>query len=129
MPEAALGSLEEVKLRAHSVRGHFTRYCTSLAKACDNVAANPGAWYRKEAKDIFVKVKDEYDVLVDLYRKCTLLDDATDAAIAVWETKCQEVSTDLDNSCTKLNNVLAHMDRAVQALLLHFVHGPIFSLP
>ena len=57
-------------------------------------------------------MKDEYDVL---YRKCTILDEPTEAAILVWETKCQEVSTDLDNSRTRLHNVLAAMDSAAKA--------------
>ena len=39
----------------------------------------------------------------------------TDATIVIWETKSQDVSTDLDNSRTKLHNVLAAMDQAAKA--------------
>ena len=66
---AVPGSLEEYKLRARSVRGHLTRFRPSLAKACDNVTANPSAWSRKEAEDLYSKVKDKCDVLMSLYRK------------------------------------------------------------
>ena len=54
-------------------------------------------------------------MLMDLYRRFTFMDETTDASIAVWETKCTEVSTDLDNSLTLLNTVLATMDQATKA--------------
>ena len=115
MAPAIAGSLEELKLRARSVRGHLTRFRTSLIKACDNLSANPSEWSRKEAEECFIKVKDQYDNLMLLYQECMALDDTSEDAIAVWEAKAKDVSIEMDASRSKINTALAHMDAAVQA--------------
>ena len=108
------GSFEECKLRARSVRGHFTRFRTSLAKACGSVAANPSTWTRNEAETIYTKVQGQFDNLMDLYQDFMLLDEDTEETLAVWETKTKEVTLDMDNSRSLLADTLANMDKAFQ---------------
>ena len=111
---AVPGSFEECKLRARSVRGHFTRFRTSLAKACGNVAANPSTWTRNEAEAIYVKVQRQFDILMDLYQELMLLDEDTEATLAVWETKTREVTNDMDNSRLIIADTLATMDKVMK---------------
>ena len=111
MAPAVPGSLEEYKLKARATRGHLTRSRTSLAKACDNLNTNPSAWARTEAEDIYTRLKSQYELLMDLYQTCLELDDDTEATVALWEAKVNDVSAEVDVSRAKIHNALATMDQ------------------
>ena len=115
MAPATPGSLQESSLRARAVRGHLTRFRTSCGKACDNLIANPSAWARADVESVWNKVKGEYDVLMEVYQQCILLDEDTDAAASVWEAKSLEVSADVDVMRGKVQTAFAAMDRALKA--------------
>ena len=76
--------------------------------------ANLSTWTRNEAEAIYVKVQGQFDILMDLYQELMLLDEDTEATLAVRETKTREVTNDMDNSRLIIADTLATMDKVMK---------------
>ena len=51
---------------------------------------------------------------LDLYQQCLIIDDNTEAAALVWETKLMEVTSDVDIMRSKIQVAIAVMDAAAR---------------
>ena len=102
-------SLTKTSLSARGKRAYHTRLHKSFIKAVDSLRKNTIAFNERELKNVF----DDYTVchseLMKKYEWCLSLDNGSDDACKLWETKMKDIQTQMDDDRELVSDAMADM--------------------